>query len=73
MVGASLTVVAPTGQYDSARQINQGSNRWAFRSEIGLSQRWKRWILDAYGAVWFFTANRHYFTGDLVELNCRSE
>ena len=67
VVGASLTVVAPTGQYDPARLINQGSNRWAFKPEIGLSQRWRQWILDAYGAVWFFTANGHYFTGDLVQ------
>jgi len=67
VVGASLIVVAPTGQYDPARLVNQGANRWAFKPEIGLSQRWSRWILDAYGAVWFFTANRHYFNGDLVQ------
>jgi Putative MetA-pathway of phenol degradation len=67
VVGASLTVVAPTGQYDPARLINHGSNRWAFKPEIGLSQRRGRWILDAYGGIWFFTANRHFFTGNQTQ------
>jgi hypothetical protein len=67
VLGTSLIVVAPTGQYDPVRLINQGSNRWAFKPELGLSRRWGQWVLDAYGAVWFFTANKHYFTGDVVQ------
>jgi len=67
VVGASLTVVAPTGQYDPARLIKQGSNRWDFKPEIGLCQRWRQWILDAYGALWLTPATRNYFTGDLVQ------
>ncbi len=38
MLGASLTVVAPSGQYDAARLVNVGTHRWAFKPEIGLSQ-----------------------------------
>jgi hypothetical protein len=41
--------------------VNQGSNRWAFKPELGLSRRWSRWILDAYGGTWFFTANSRFF------------
>jgi hypothetical protein len=67
LIGASLTVVAPTGQYDPAKLINEGSNRWAFKPEIGLSKRRNRWVLDAYGAVWFFTANSRYYTGHLIQ------
>ena len=53
-------MVAPTGQYDPSRLVNQSSNRWAFKTELGLSQRRGHWILDTYGGVWFFTTNPDY-------------
>jgi hypothetical protein len=62
IVGASLTVTAPTGQYDPTRLANTGTNRWAIKPEIGLSRRWGKWVLDAYGGVWFFTENPEYFS-----------
>jgi hypothetical protein len=62
LIGASLKVVAPTGQYDPTKLINWGNNRWAFKPEIGYSQRWGHWVLDIYGAVWFFTTNQEFFS-----------
>jgi hypothetical protein len=62
LVGVSIRVVAPTGQYDPAKLINYGSNRWAFKPEIGLSRRWGNWLVDTYGAGWFFTANHAFFS-----------
>ena len=61
ILGASLKIVAPTGQYDGRKLINWGINRWAFKPEIGYSQRWGRWVLDAYGGVWFYTTNPAYY------------
>jgi hypothetical protein len=55
--------MAPTGQYYPSHLINPGSNRWAFKPELGFSQRWGNWILDTYGAAWLFTANTNYLTG----------
>ena len=37
VMGASLTVSAPTGQFFSDKLINLGTNRWSFKPEIGLS------------------------------------
>ena len=62
LLGVSLKVVAPTGQYDPNKLINWGSNRWAFKPEFGYSRRWKYLVLDAYAGVWLYTTNQHYFS-----------
>jgi len=62
LVGFSLVVSAPTGQYDPTRLINLGTNRGAFKPELGVSKRWGKWILDAYGGVWFYTTNPEFFS-----------
>jgi hypothetical protein len=61
LLGASLKVIAPTGQYDPTLLINWGINRWAFKPEFGYSQRWGHWVLDGYAGVWFFTTNNAFF------------
>jgi hypothetical protein len=62
IIGASLRVVAPTGQYDPTKLINWGNNRWAFKPEIGLSRRWNRWVVDAYGGAWLYTKDPEFFS-----------
>jgi hypothetical protein len=62
LLGVSLKIVAPTGQYDPTLLVNWGGNRWAFKPEIGYSQRWGHWILDGYAALWFFSENPEYFS-----------
>jgi hypothetical protein len=39
-LGLGLTISAPTGQYSPARLVNIGTDRWAFKPEIGISQPW---------------------------------
>jgi len=65
LLGASLKVVAPAGQYSSQKLINWGINRWGFKPELGYSQRWGNWLLDAYAGAWFYTANSAYFARPL--------
>jgi len=61
IVGASIKLVAPTGQYAPTKLLNWGINRWAFKPELGYSERWGHWILDAYGGVWFYTRNPVFY------------
>jgi hypothetical protein len=63
IVGASLSVTAPTGQYWDTKLINIGANRWTFKPEIGVSVPYKRWDLDAYLGTSFFTANPSFYPG----------
>jgi hypothetical protein len=62
ILGASLRVIPPTGQYDPTKLINLGVNRWAFKPELGYSRRWRNWLLDGYAGVWLFTKNPDYFS-----------
>jgi hypothetical protein len=62
LLGLSLTVVPPTGQYDPTHLINWGINKWAFKPELGYSQRWGNWVLDGYGGVWFYTTNDAFYS-----------
>jgi hypothetical protein len=60
VIGASVTVVVPTGQYDPQRLVNLGSNRWAFKPEIGISKPKARWTFEVMGGVWFFGPNNSF-------------
>jgi hypothetical protein len=66
LLGVSLRVVAPTGQYSSAKLINWGGNRWAFKPELGYSERHGNWFLDGYAGGWFYTTNQAFFSGGVV-------
>lgn len=60
ILGVSLIVSMPVGQYDASKIINIGANRWGFKPELGLSHRFGRWSLEAYGGVWLFTDNSEF-------------
>jgi hypothetical protein len=57
IVGASLQVRAPLGEYDPTKLINLGSNRWTFKPRLGISQPFGRWIAEGHVTAWFFTDN----------------
>jgi len=64
LLGLSLKVIAPTGQYDPTKLVNLGSNRWTFKPELGFSRAFGRWGLDAYGSLWLFTRNPEFFSNN---------
>jgi Putative MetA-pathway of phenol degradation len=73
LLGASLKVVAPTGQYDPTKLINWGTNRWSFKPEFGYSQRWKKLVADGYVGMWFFTTNNDYWSRNQFYPGTRSQ
>jgi hypothetical protein len=67
VLGTSLTIIAPTGQNFPDKLINVGARRWAFKPELALSQPLsKRWLLDLYAGVWFYTTNNSFFPGNTI-------
>jgi hypothetical protein len=66
IIGASVTAVAPSGQYDRTRLINLGTNRWAVKPEVGVAVPRGPWDIDAYFGVWLFTSNDDFYPGGLT-------
>jgi len=65
IVGASVSISAPTGEYDKTKLINIGNHRWAFKPEVGIAVPRGKWDVDAYVGVWLFTPNATFYPGTL--------
>lgn len=61
VIGTSLIMTAPLGQYDPKLLVNIGTNRWSFKPQLGLSRAIGKWTFDLYLSGTFFTANPDYF------------
>jgi len=67
IVGISLAVTAPGGQYDPSKLVNVGTNRWSIKPEIGLSKAWGRLTTEFAAGVYVFTDNDQPFQGGTLE------
>ena len=72
IVAASLAVIAPSGQYDKARLVNIGTNRWSFKPELGVSYPVKKFYLDLYAAAQFYGDNANFFPASPLVRKVRS-
>jgi hypothetical protein len=63
LIGASLVVSVPTGQYDPTKLVNIGNNRWGFKPEIGISKEFGRWTFEGCAGVWLLTDNTDFYGG----------
>ena len=63
IVGASVTVAPPLGEYDPTKLINLGTNRWSFKPEVGLSLTIGQWVVEGMAGAWFFTENTDFVGG----------
>ena len=61
ILGASLKIVVPTGEYEADRLINIGTNRWAARLQLGYIRPLSReWLLEISAGAWFFEDNDEF-------------
>ncbi len=69
ILGASLLVSLPTGEYDEDRFLNIGSNRWAARPALGvILPTGSGWFLEGELGAWIFGDNDE-FVGSTREQN----
>src|SRR4051812_9285878 len=65
IVGVSLQVSAPLGNYDNTKLLNLGNNRWSFRPELGISKAFGPWTLELAPSVTLFTDNTDFIGGNI--------
>jgi hypothetical protein len=67
LLGASVQISAPLGQYDSDRLVNLGNNRWFIKPDIGISKAWGDFTLELSAGVTYYTDNNDFFGGKKQE------
>ena len=67
IIGASVQVSAPLGQYDKDKLVNLGNNRWFVKPDIGISKAWGPFTLELSTGVTFFSTNDEYYGGKTLK------
>ncbi|MCU0598204.1 MAG: hypothetical protein MUE70_02970 [Desulfobacterales bacterium] len=67
IIGASLQISAPLGQYDSDKLVNLGNNRWFVKPDMGISKAWGAFTLEVSTGAFLFTNNDDFFGGKTLE------
>jgi hypothetical protein len=61
VLGVSIKMLIPTGDYDEDKLINVGANRWAVKPELGfMIVVTSRWLLELELGTWFFGDNDEF-------------
>ena len=60
IIGVSLAVTPPLGQYESDKLVNIGNNRWSVKPEFGFSKAFGQLILEVVPGAVFYTANDEF-------------
>lgn len=67
VIGTSLQVTVPAGQYDGDEFLNIGTHRWSIKPEIGISKTFGPVITELDAAATLFTANDDFMGGQKKE------
>jgi hypothetical protein len=63
LVGLSLQVSAPLGQFDASKLLNVGQHRWSFKPELAISKAFGSWDIELQTAATVYTDNDDFFGG----------
>jgi hypothetical protein len=63
IIGASVRLSAPVGQYDDTRIVNIGTHRWSVKPEVGVSKAISSWTLEIEAGATMYSANSDFFNG----------
>ena len=69
IIGTSLEMTPPLGQYNSDRLLNIGTNRWSFKPELGISKTAGPLTLELATGIRFYTDNNDFLDGKTLELS----
>jgi len=67
VVGASVAVSVPLGQYYEDELINISGNRWVVRPQIGVVHSRGPWSFELTGSVFLFTDNKNFVDNARLE------
>jgi hypothetical protein len=67
IIGVSVQVSAPSGQYDPEKLLNIGSNRWSVKPEIGTSKAWGPVTLEFTPSATIYLKNNDFLGGRTLE------
>ena len=60
IVGITMRMQLPLGQYDANRLINLGANRWVFSPQVGVWHVMGKFTFEGYAGLWLFTDNKEF-------------
>jgi len=64
VIGTSLQVTIPTGQYDASKLVNISAHRWAIKPGIGISKSIQNFLLEFSADAEFYSQNSEFY-GDV--------
>ena len=67
IIGASLQVSPPLGQYNKNKLVNLGTNRWFIKPGIGISKAWGALTLELSESVFLYTDKHDNFGNTTLE------
>jgi len=67
IIGASIQVSAPLGQYDEEKLVNLGNNRWFIKPDVGISKALGDFVVELSTGVFIFSDNEDFFGGKVLE------